>query len=139
MKTTVPRILVLLVLLLLPVLPAHAESFDDDVITVITDGSGDATVFSRVMRGRVAYVHYKGGLDATADFTITVNRTGTGLWTETNVPDAIKTVRPSVLLQLQDGTDHTVRGWVFAVGSSIKFVIAQGGATKTATFEIVVF
>lgn len=127
-----------LVLLLLGS-PVFGRGIDDDVVSVTTDGSGDATVLSRVMRGRVIYIHYKAGFDATADFTITCDRTGEGLWTETDVADAVKTVAPTKLVQLQNGTDHTIRDYVWCVGSKVKIVIAEGGVTKTAVFEIVVF
>ena len=119
--------------------PVFARGIDDDVVSVTTDGSGDATVLSRVMRGRVAYVHYGGGFDATADFTITCDRLGEGLWTQSNVPNETKTVAPSKLIQLQDGTDHTIRDYIWCVGSKVRIVSAQGGATKTAVFEIAVY
>ena len=78
------------------------------------------------------------GFDDTVDFTITCNRTGEGLWTESNVT-AAKVVAPTKAVQDLVGIDRAQFDYVWCVGSKIRIVIAQGGNVTTAVFEIVVF
>jgi len=107
-------------------------------VTVTTDASGDASVLTLVQRGRVVIIWYKDGFDDTADFTITVNATGEGLWTESNVT-ATKLVAPTKPVQDQVGVDRTQFDYIWAVGSEVKIVIAQGGNAKSAVFEIWIY
>ncbi len=142
------------------VVPVVGQPIDDDIVYVTTDAGGAASVLSRVVRGRVAYIYYRDGHVAreddgfvlredggritregfadTADFTITCNRTGEGLWTESNIT-ADQVVAPTKVAQDQVGGDRARFDYVWCVGSAIKIVIAQGGNAQTAVFELVIF
>lgn len=132
------RLAALLLGLALLLAPAVAPAANTSSISVTTDSSGDATVFSQVINGRVIYISYEDGFDDTADFTITVESTGEGLWTQTN-RTAAQVVAPTKLVQDQVGVDTTQRDYVWAIATRIKIVVAQGGATKTAVFEVAWF
>lgn len=142
------------------VAPVAGQVIDDDIIYVTTDAGGAASVLSRVVRGRVAYIYYRDGHVAreddgfvlredggritregfadTADFTITCNRTGEGLWTESNIT-ADQIVAPTKAVQDQVGADRVQFDHVWCVGSAVKIVVAQGGNAQTAVFELVIF
>lgn len=110
-------------------------------ITLTTNGSGDVTGYIDVAHGRVMSLHYvKTDFTDGVDFTITVEATGEGLWTELNV-NAAASKYPRVPV-------HDLAG-VLAAGTSIveptflardriKIVIAAGGATKTGEFIAVI-
>lgn len=106
-------------------------------VTVTTASDGSATAYTPAINGRVNTIRYaKTDFADGVTFTITGEDSGVGLWTESAV-NASKTVRPTVLTQLQDGTDHTVRDFIALAGERIKIVIASGGATKTGTFYVI--
>ena len=120
-------------------------------VTLTTDGSGDAIGFIpsppdplNPLNGEVRGIIYDADdFDATADFTITAEETGIGIWTESDV-SASKTVHPLV-----PGSSQLGAPLVYAAGGSpvpagppilaherLKIVVAQGGDTKTGTFTI---
>jgi hypothetical protein len=117
-------------------------------VTVTTDGSGNATVFSPILTGRIINIIYTADgstpYAGTVDFTITLEATGQGLWTELNIAGS-KTVSPqqpthdqvgAAALYAAGGT--AVRDFVFAANDRVKIALAQGGATTKGLFQIIV-
>ncbi len=116
-------------------------AIDTDSVDVLVDGSGDGVFLSRTFNGyldSIRYILHGNPLAATADFTIVLERTGQGLWTEANVTAASKTVKPTVP---QDDLVGAARAGSFsriAVDNErISITIAQGGADNQGTFEII--
>lgn len=115
------------------------------VLSVVTDGSGNATVYSPYLSGKLSAIHYvKTDYTDGVDFTITAEATGETLWTESNV-NAAKVCRPR-------GATHSTAGVasLYASGGEavndlirlsrdrVKIVIGSGGATHTGTFHVVI-
>ncbi len=107
-------------------------------VTIITDGSGDATGFIDVLNGRVMSLHYvKTDFTDGVDFTITAEATGEGIWTESNV-DLAASVYPRVGVHdvlgaaaLRVAAGLPLVEPIYMANDRIKIVIANGGATKT--------
>lgn len=114
------------------------------IVTATTNGSGAATVYSGRITGRILSIRYrKTDFADGVDFTITLEGTGEGLWTESDVNSA-KQVYPRVgvhdlvgVARTFDGT-RTVPGDVVAFDDRVKIVIASGGSAKTGAFDILV-
>ena len=113
-------------------------------VAVTTAAGGGATGYTPVVTGRIASVIYSkatagSAYASTADFTITAEDSGLGLWTESNV-NASKTVSPTQQTHDQVGATETdpTRAPIFVANERVKIVIAQGGATKLGTFQVVV-
>lgn len=113
-------------------------------VSVTTDSSGNATAYSPVITGRIlAIIYTKDTFAAGVDFTITVEATGEGLWTESNV-NASKTVYPRVQVSDQVGSGVTYDGTneiyepIAVAKDRVKIVVAQGGDTKAGSFDVVV-
>lgn len=114
-----------------------------ETVAVTTDGAGAATAYSGRVTGRLSQIRYvKTDFANGSTFTITSEATGETLWTETGV-NASATRAPR---QATHGTDGAAA--LFAAGGAavqdkialandrVKIVIANGGATKTGTFHI---
>lgn len=111
-------------------------------VTIETATGGGATGFTPVVTGRVAAVVYTAATGtpyaSTADFDVTAEETGLVIWSENNVT-ASKTVHPVTEGDLNTGTQSTlVEVPIFVANERIKIAIAQGGNTRTGTFEVVV-
>lgn len=111
-------------------------------VTVTSDGSGDATVYTPPTFGVVVAIRYvpasASPLDATVDFTITDNGTGLQILAVTNIsgsrdfwPRAF-TVTTTGVVALYAGGGTNVLDLV-PVAGAIKVVAAQGGAAKSGT------
>ena len=107
-------------------------------IALTTDASGDATGYSKSVRGRLLrlFVDYNGA-DATTDLTITEEETSTTLYSNTDTNTDFS-VYPRTAVQDNAGTDVTYDGTneiyePFVVFGRIKAVVAQGGASKSIT------
>lgn len=135
------RLAFLFIALALITSPIWAQDIEADAITVTTDASGDADVTTRTIKvnARIVYIWYQGGFDATADFTITCQRTTEGLWTESNIADAAQIVAPTKAVQDQVGGDRAQYDYIWCPQSTIRIVIAQGGNAKSGIFEIAHF
>lgn len=114
-------------------------------VTVTTDGSGAATAYTPRVAGEIQSVHYvKTDYTDGVDFTITAEATGENIWTEANVNAS--TVRyPRAATHSQAGVASlyasggtAVQAKIGMASDRVKIVLAQGGATKTGTFHILV-
>ena len=115
-------------------------------VDVTTAADGSATAYSTVTKGLVHSVSYlKDGVAAFADgvdFTITVESTGEGLWTQADQnAAATKYPRPANHDLVGagvtfDGT-RPIRDLVAIANSRFKVVIAQGGNAKKGRFVFV--
>ena len=119
-------------------------------VSVTTAADGSATAYSPTITGAISSIAYVADgtipSDATVDFTITVEATGQGLWTQANIT-ASGTRAPRQPVHEQDGTDrlfsgttseHTVCDLICVADDRIKIVLAQGGNAKTGRFIITV-
>lgn len=114
-------------------------------VTITTDASGDATVYSCRVSGRIlALIYARGDLDnSTTDFTVTTEDTLQNVWVESDV-SASKTIAPRqathstagvAALYASGGT--AVLDYIHACNERIKIVVAQGGNAKTGTLTII--
>lgn len=121
---------------------------DQQAITVTTATGGGVTDYVPQvgsLTGRIAAVEYvkaAGGsaFASTADLTITSERTGENVWTESNV-NASKTVRPLRQGATASGATATSADRLEGVvlfNDRVKVVVAQGGNTKQGTFRVTV-
>jgi hypothetical protein len=114
-------------------------------VTVTTNGSGDGTGYTKPVNGAISHIVYTlVDFAAGVDFTITVEDTGENVWTEANV-NASKTVAPRQPTHDMAGVGSVyaslgepVEDYIVVANSRIKIVVAQGGATKTGTFDVIV-
>lgn len=115
------------------------------IVTAAVDGSGDFTGYSPVISGKILAIHYvKTDYTDGVDFTITVEATAQGLWTESNV-NAAKTVAPRQpthdligVASLYAAAGEGVETPVVVGNDRVKIVIANGGVSKTGAFHIIV-
>lgn len=118
------------------------------VVSVTTDGSGDATAYSPPVSGNIHSVTYvkPGAASYTdgVDFTITNETTTEGIWTETNV-NATATRYPRAATHTNAGVaalyaagGTAVNGLIAIARSRIKIVVAQGGAAKVGAFHFMI-
>lgn len=113
-------------------------------IPVETDGNGDSTDYSTVVTGDIyAIVYTKTDFAAGVDFVITSETTGQVIWSEDNV-DASEIIYPRTQVQDTAGANLTLDGTrimvvpVAVADERIKFVISNGGDTKTGSFVLIV-
>ena len=113
-------------------------------VTVTTDGAGAATTYSDPIEyGLLSQIRYvKTDYANGVDFTITSEATGETLWTESDV-NSSATRAPRQATHGTDGVASLFAGGGSAVQDKIalsndrvKIVLAQGGATKTGVFHI---
>lgn len=114
-------------------------------VTVTTSAGGAATAYSPRLSGKINQVHYvKGDFADGVDFTITDEATGIGIWTESDVnASAVRAPRQPTHSQvgvalLYAAAGAAVGDKVGVANSRVKIVIAQGGATKTGVFHVLV-
>lgn len=117
-------------------------------ISVTTDASGDATVYSTVFTGKIHTIRYvrpgSSPLDNGADATITLESTGQAVLTLTNFGAASATFYPRVPVHDEAGAAATLDGTramrdqVVGVNDRLKIVIAQGGNALSGSFTLVV-
>lgn len=114
-------------------------------VAVTTDGDGNATAYSPVITGKISQVRYvKTDFANGVDFDITLEATGETVWDEDNV-NANKTVAPrqathdtAGVASLYAAGGEPVEDKIAVAKDRVKIVVAQGGATKTGTFHILV-
>lgn len=115
-------------------------------VTVTTDGSGDSTDYTTLIQyGRIHSITYtKTDFAVDVDFAITIEGTGEGVWTESDV-NATKTVAPRMATHDVAGnaslydtvSSEPVEGHIVIVDDRVKIVVSNGGDTKTGTFNVV--
>ena len=108
-------------------------------VSATTDGSGNATVYSGNVTGRIhAIVYTKTDFATGVDFAVTLEGTGEVLWTGTNV-DASAVVYPVVAATVASTGAASVllQVPIYAANDRVKFVVSSGGATKTGAFQVV--
>jgi hypothetical protein len=109
-------------------------------VSATTDGSGNATVYSAAVTGRIhAIIYTKTDFAAGVDFAVTLESTGEVLWTGTDV-NASAVVYPVVAATVAStGAASTLlQVPLFAANDRVKFIVSSGGATKTGAFQVVV-
>lgn len=114
-------------------------------VTLVTDSGGAATGYSPFLSGYLAQIGYK-KIDFAdgVDFTVTVDGTGQGVWTESDVNAAVvkaprqATTTNAGVASLYAAAGTAVNDKIAISRDRIKIVIAQGGNVKSGTFEIIV-
>jgi hypothetical protein len=119
-------------------------------VSVTTAADGSATAYSPTITGAISSIAYVADgtnpYAATVDFTITVEATGQGLWTQSDI-SASGTRAPRQPTHAQDGSErfytgsnasHSVPDLICLADDRVKIVLAQGGDTKTGRFIITV-
>lgn len=109
-------------------------------VAATTDGSGNATVYSTAVTGRVhAIIYTKTDFAAGVDFAVTLESTGEVVWTGTDV-NASAVVYPVVAATVgSTGVASTLlQVPIHAANDRVKFIVSSGGATKTGSFQVVV-
>lgn len=119
-------------------------------VAVTADGDGAATSYTPAIRGRILSVHYipDGSVPftGTPNFTITTEDTGQNVWVQTGVSPASRlnvaprqaTHSTAGVAALYAGSGTAVNDYVHACGERVKILIAGAGASKKATFYVVV-
>jgi len=123
---------------------------DRQAIAVTTDGSGNFTGYTAVVRGQVVQIYYVPDgsvpLDTNTDVVFTEEDSTLPIVTKANIGTSAFSLAPrqpthavadgSALLYAAGGA--AVADEVVVAGSRIKLVVAQGGAAKKGTFYVYV-
>lgn len=113
-------------------------------VAVTVDASGDATVYSPVVTGKVSAVHYvKDDFADGVDFTITSESTGQSIWTESNVNasasraprQATHSTAGAAALYASGGA--AVLDQICLAHDRIKIVVAEGGNATSGSFVFI--
>jgi hypothetical protein len=115
------------------------------VITITTDGSGNGTGYTPNVTGKVLTIRYvKTDFADGIDFVATLEATGEAILTATDC-NASASFYPRVPVDDEAGADALfasggtkLRDAVVAANDRVKIVVAQGGASKSGTFHVVV-
>lgn len=115
------------------------------VVTAVTDASGNATVYTPPVSGYIQTIRFVNtDLASTVDFTVTAEATGEAIWSQSDV-SASTTVAPRQATHSTAGVAALYASGGTAVNDRIalsrdrvKFVLAQGGNTKSGKFHVVV-
>lgn len=114
-------------------------------VAVTTASDGSATAYTPYLSGRIEQIGYKKTDFADGvDFAITVEGTGQGVWSESDVNAAvvkaprIATTTIAGVASLYAAAGTAVNDKIAVSRDRIKIVIAQGGNVKSGTFEIIV-
>ena len=113
-------------------------------VAVTTDSAGDGVGYVDVDYGLLSQIRYaKADFADGVDFAITVEGTGEGLWTQSDV-NASATKAPRQATHGVDGAaalfasgGTAIQDKIAIAQDRIKVVVAQGGDTKTGTFHFV--
>lgn len=111
-------------------------------VTVTTDGTGAAVAQSDTVSGLLSQIRYvKNNFDNGSTITITSERTGATLWSESNV-NASATRAPRQATHTTAGAAAVyaaadgVLDKIALVNDRAVVTIAAGGATKSGTFHL---
>jgi len=114
-------------------------------VPITVDADGDATAYTNVLNGRLINIIYtKTDFANGVDFTITGETTGLSLWAEDSV-DAAKTISPRQPAHSQAGVallyaaaGEAVTNPICMASERVKIVVANGGVSKSGTFDVIV-
>lgn len=116
-------------------------------IPVTTAADGTATAYSPVLSGKVVSITYipdgATPYDNTVDFTITVEATGQGLWTQSNLSAGATVAPRQPINDLVGGAALYAAGGlavhddIIIALDRVKIMLAQGGNAKTGSFVVV--
>jgi hypothetical protein len=115
-----------------------------DVVTLAVNASGAATVYSDPLSGLIAGLYVENGdLDAGSDITITDEASGAAILTITNLAaDAWYVPTVGVVDAAGAARLYAVGGTaipaLIPIDGRLKFVVAQGGVSKTGTVHVYV-
>ena len=114
-------------------------------VTVTTASDGTATAYTPRLSGKIHQIEYvKTDYANGVDFTITGEATGVGLWTESDVnASAVRAPRMATHSQVGAASLYAsggtaVQDRVALANDRVKIVLAQGGATKSGVFHVLV-
>lgn len=117
-------------------------------VSLTTDASGAATGYTPVVSGRVLGVRVvvpgSGGIEATADITITAEATGQAILTLTNQNGSgsyyprVPTHDTAGAAALYAAGGTAVLDAIAVGQDRIKIVVAQGGDTKACTVHVLI-
>jgi len=116
-----------------------------ETVAIAVDASGDATVYSSVIRGTLRHLRYlPGTLDTGADLTVTLETSGIEVLAKLNAGTSDITYSPQQKVQKNaDGADalfstgNEVRTPIFIANERVKIVVAQGGVSMAGSIIIV--
>jgi hypothetical protein len=111
-------------------------------VSVVTDESGDAVVYTPALNGMIRSVRYvkpdSGGLDNDSDIDIVTDKGAVVVWDKDDLA-ASAVIYPMV--QAQDNTGADVAGSYAPIpvcDERIKITVANGGNAGTGTFEFLI-
>jgi len=119
-----------------------------ETVEITTAADGSATFYTKVVNGRILSIQYvKDGItpfDDGVDFAITLEITGQGLWTQSDVnASAIRAPRQPThdgvgAASLYAATGEPVEDKIVAADERVKIVIAAGGNSKKGKFHVTI-
>lgn len=114
-------------------------------VPAVTDGSGNATVYSPYLSGIIEAIQYvKTDFADGVDFTITSEATGETIWTQSDVNAAVikhpraATHSTAGVASLYASGGVAVNDRIALGRDRVKIAIAQGGNAKSGSFVITV-
>lgn len=117
--------------------------FRSEIVAVASDGSGDATVYTRVVNGLVHAVRWTNtDLDAGSDWVISGEDSGIIILTQTNIVAGERYPRSPVhasgdgSASLYAGAGEPVEDRIPIANERIRIVLSNGGATLSGSIEI---
>lgn len=119
------------------------------VVSATVDASGDAEVYSPVIRGKIVSIHYvKTDFEDGVDFVITGETSGQTIWSEEAVnasasryPRAPTASTAGAAAIYAEDTGGAVNDMIALADERIKIVVADGTAElggETGTFHIII-
>ena len=114
------------------------------VVPVVTAADGSATAYSEVVTGKISQIRYvKTDFADGSTITVTAEATGEAIWSEAGVNlSATRAPRQSThsttgAASLYAAAGTAVNDKIAMANDRVKIVISAGGATKSATFHII--
>lgn len=114
-------------------------------VSVTTAADGTVTAYTPRFSGEIHQIEYvKTDYANGVDFTITGEKTGIGLWTESDVnASAVRAPRQATHSQVGAASLYAAGGTavqtrVAMANDRVKIVLAQGGNAKVGTFHFLV-
>ena len=115
---------------------------EEHLVTVTTDGAGAGQGYTPVVRGRILGIQYvPNGLTpyaATADVTVTLESSTRAVLTLTNLAAAGMFYPKAAVVSLVNGAITGNEEPVPVANERVSIAIAQGGATTTGVFRVLV-